>query len=162
MPNEVFVPIIIDSERLADYAQRAVDALGYFGIGSAVRAASGHKSPGHLLMMLRQYEDDGRAKVYITISERTDTLSGMVDATVAAPVIACLPPHDDGLHPDAYASLHLAGGVSPGVVLEPEAAAFLAAKVLGLVDSRIATKVQQRQQAQTEVVVGQDKELRGD
>ena len=58
----------------------------------------------------------------------------MVDANVTAPVIACPPYADRFGGADLYSSLRMPSGVAPAVVLEPSAAALLAAKILALAD----------------------------
>jgi phosphoribosylaminoimidazole carboxylase PurE protein len=97
--------------------------------------ASAHKTPLYLLSCIetleRKYVKESR--VYITIAGLSNGLSGLVDAAVQVPVIAC-PPIDvnNALTPyDLFSSLRMPSGVAPAVVLNPLNAALLSAKILG-------------------------------
>jgi phosphoribosylcarboxyaminoimidazole (NCAIR) mutase len=70
----------------------------------------------------------------------------MVDANVAAPVIAC-PPYSDAFGGgDIFSTIRMPSGVAPALVLEPANAALLAAKILGRQEQ--VRKVQQEQTEQ--------------
>lgn len=132
------VVIIMGSKSDLAQGQQIADALAKFGISYELRVASAHKSPAYLLQMLQRYEEeddkavDGSVqRVYITIAGRSNALSGFVDAAVTAPVIACPPYSEKFSGADIYSSLRMPSGVAPAVVLEAEAAALLAAKILG-------------------------------
>jgi len=124
--------IIMGSPGDEPVARRVSAVLDGFGIPWEMRIGSAHKTPGHLLAMLEAYEADPRPKVYVTIAGRSNALSGLVDAQVAAPVIACPPYSEAFAGGDVLSSLRVPSGVAPAVVLEPEAAGLLAAKMLGL------------------------------
>ena len=125
------VVIIMGSKSDLPRARQVAEALAKFGLSYDLRIASAHKSPAYLLQMLQAYEQDEARRVYITIAGRSNALSGFVDAAVAAPVIACPPYAEPFAGADIYSSLRMPSGVAPAVVLEPEAAALLAAKILG-------------------------------
>jgi phosphoribosylaminoimidazole carboxylase PurE protein len=72
----------------------------------------------------------------------------MVDAAVAAPVIACPPYSDKFGGADIYSSMRTPSGVAPAVVLEPKNAALLAAKILSLADADVAERVREAQAEQ--------------
>jgi phosphoribosylaminoimidazole carboxylase PurE protein len=110
--------------------------------------ASAHKTPGYLLDLLKTYEADPQPKVYITVAGRSNALSGMVDAQVSAPVIACPPYSDKYAGGDLLSSLRAPSGVAPAVVLEPKNAALLAAKILGLSEPGLRDQVRQAQERQ--------------
>jgi len=133
-----------------------VNALDRFGIRSEIRIASAHKTPEYLLDLLNGYEADPRVKVYITVAGRSNALSGMVDAQVTAPVIACPPYSDKFAGSDIYSSLRAPSGVAPAVVLEPENAALLAAKMLSLADRGLCQKLQQAQTDQRQRLIAAD------
>ncbi|HLF91168.1 MAG TPA: AIR carboxylase family protein [Anaerolineales bacterium] len=130
-----------------DHVSKIVAALDQFGIENALHIASAHKTPRQLLDLLDQYEADPRPKVYITVAGRSNALSGMVDAAVTAPVIACPPTGSNFGGADIYSSLRMPSGVSPLVVLEPENAALAAAKIFGLVAPEIAAEVRAYQES---------------
>jgi phosphoribosylaminoimidazole carboxylase PurE protein len=83
----------------------------------------------------------------------------MVDANVAAPVIACPPYSEKFAGGDLYSSLRMPSGVAPAVVLEPSAAALLAAKILAVRDPALRARVVAAQQAQSEALRRADAEL---
>lgn len=153
------VPIIMGSKADLAHAQAIAGELAALGIASELRVASAHKAARYLLDLLAAYEADGRPKVYITIAGRSNALSGMVDANVAAPVIACPPYSERFGGADLFSSLRMPSGVAPAVVLEPAGAALLAAKILGLTDAALRGRVAALQQAATAQLIGDDRTL---
>lgn len=124
----MLVPIIMGSKADLPFARRIAAALGEFGVPCELRVASAHKSVAHLLELLAAYEARG-VTAYITVAGRSNALSGLVDAQVAAPVIAC-PPYAEAFGgADIFSSLRLPRGVAPLVILAPEGAALAAAKI---------------------------------
>ena len=141
------------------FVKRIVASLDALGINSIVRVSSAHKTPRRLLNILDELNADDQPKVYITVAGRSNALSGMVDASVSDPVIACPPPSDRFAGADLYSSLRMPSGVAPAVVLEPSAAALLAAKILSLTSPDLRKKVQTYQHAIAEKVNAADREL---
>ncbi len=135
------VPIIMGSKADLAHGQAIAEALKAFGIASELRIASAHKATRYVLDLLAAYEADPQPKVYITIAGRSNALSGVVDANVTAPVIACPPYSDRFAGADLYSSLRMPSGVAPAVVLEPTAAALLAAKILALTDGALRQRI---------------------
>jgi 5-(carboxyamino)imidazole ribonucleotide mutase/phosphoribosylaminoimidazole-succinocarboxamide synthase len=140
------VIIMMGSKADLAHVEKIVAALAPFDLSAQLCVASAHKSPAHLLQLLAEFEANPAPKVYITVAGRSNALSGMVDASVAAPVIAC-PPYSDAFGgADVYSSLRMPSGVAPALVLEPGNAALLAAKILG--KTAQVKAFQQRQTAQ--------------
>ena len=156
----VIVPILMGSCSDLEHAKTIAKALDLLGIPYIMRIGSAHKTPAHVLQILAEYEADPRPKVYITIAGRSNALSGLVDAQVSAPVIACPPSSSSFGGADIYSSLRMPGGVAPAVVLEPEAAALLAAKILSLVDPEIKQRLQDVRQANVDTILSHDAEIR--
>jgi 5-(carboxyamino)imidazole ribonucleotide mutase/phosphoribosylaminoimidazole-succinocarboxamide synthase len=156
----MFVPIIMGSKADLPHGQAIADALKAFGIASELRVASAHKATRYVLDLLAAYEADPRPKVYITIAGRSNALSGVVDANVTAPVIACPPYSDRFAGADLYSSLRMPSGVAPAVVLEPAAAALLAAKILALADPALRQRIAAAQAAAAQQVMDDDASLR--
>lgn len=153
------VPIIMGSKSDLSHGQAVADELTRYGIASELRVASAHKAPAYVLQLLADYEADPRPKVYVTIAGRSNALSGLVDGSVAAPVIAC-PPHSDRFGgADLFSSLRMPSGIAPAVVLEPAAAALLAAKILALSDATIRAAVQQAQARARQTILEDDRTL---
>jgi phosphoribosylaminoimidazole carboxylase PurE protein len=152
MPDVV---IIMGSKGDLERGQKVAAALDKLGLTHDLRVASAHKSPAYLLQILHDYEREAAQHVYVTIAGRSNALSGFVDAAVSAPVIACPPLSDAFAGADIYSSLRMPSGVAPALVIEPDAAALLAAKILG---RRAAVKALQVEQA--ERIVADDRSLR--
>ncbi|MEW5957662.1 MAG: AIR carboxylase family protein [Chloroflexota bacterium] len=151
MPDVV---IIMGSKSDLPHVEKITAALAQFELSYQTCIASAHKSVVHLLELLAGFEADPAPKVYITVAGRSNALSGLVDANVVAPVIAC-PPYSDAFGgADLFSSLRMPAGVAPAVVLEPANAALLAAKILGKKD-----QVQQFQQKQTEKLIEDHRSL---
>ena len=153
------VPILMGSKSDLKHGQAVADALAKFGIDSEIRVASAHKVPVYLLDLLKHYEADARPKVYVTIAGRSNALSGMVDAQVSSPVIACPPISDAFGGADVFSSLRMPGGVAPAVILDPEGAALFAAKIFGQMDVTLREKVAALQRQNAERLLGDDAEL---
>lgn len=154
------VPIIMGSKADLAHGQAIADALKAFGIASEIRVASAHKATRYALELVAAYEADGQPKVYITIAGRSNALSGVVDANVTAPVIACPPYSDRFGGADLYSSLRMPSGVAPAVVLEPLAAALLAAKILALADPSLRARIAAAQTAATQQIMDDDASIK--
>lgn len=148
--------LILGSPADRPFGEQIVRALEQLGIPWEMRFASAHKTPRHLLEMLERYEAEPGPRVYITIAGRSNALSGFVDAQVSAPVIACPPYSDKFAGGDLLSSLRMPSGVAPAVVLEPEGAALLAAKMLGLTDASLRERVQVAQEEQRRLLLEAD------
>ena len=145
----------------ADHAhgQKIADAAKVFGIDVVMRVGSAHKTPEHVLTMLREYEAVPRPKVYITVAGRSNALSGFVDGAVSAPVIACPPSSEAFGGADIFSSLRMPSAIAPAVVLDPANAALLAAKILGLVDAQVRENVRAFQKEQARKILADDEKL---
>ena len=150
------VVIIMGSPSDAGFSAKITEALDGLGIPWETRVASAHKVPRYVLEMLETYEADPQPKVYITVAGRSNALSGLVDAQVSAPVIACPPYSDKFGGNDVFSSLRMPSGVAPAVVLEPANAALLAAKILGLADPALVERVREAQASQRQRLLDAD------
>ena len=151
------VVILMGSKADLEHCQKIAAACQSYGLETALRIGSAHKTPEHILSILKAYEADMRPKVYITVAGRSNALSGFTDGSVSAPVIACPPLSDAFGGADLYSSLRMPSGIAPAVVLEPANAALLAAKMLGLVDFDVKERVIQSQKKQAEKIMEADK-----
>ena len=145
MPDVI---IIMGSKSDMPHVEKIRSALDKFDLSYQVCIASAHKSAAHLLELLAHFEADPKPRVYITVAGRSNALSGMVDANVVAPVIACPPYSDSFGGADIFSSVRTPSGVAPALVLEPANAALLAAKILGRRE-----QVKKLQQQQTEQII---------
>ena len=157
-----FVPIIMGSRSDLSHGEKIAAALAEFGVAAEIRVASAHKAPHFLLKVLQEYEGDGRDKVYITIAGRSNALSALVDAQVAAPVIACPPYSDKFAGSDIFSSLRMPSGVAPAVVVDPGGAALVAAKIFGMANPAIADAVRTMRKDMAAKIASDDADLRGE
>jgi 5-(carboxyamino)imidazole ribonucleotide mutase len=152
--------ILMGSKSDLKHAEKIAEAARPFGLDVELRIGSAHKTAGHVLKMLQEYEADPRPKVYVTIAGRSNALSGFTDGVVSAPVIAC-PPYSEAFGgTDIYSSLRMPSGIAPAVVLEPANAALLAAKILGVYDAGVRAAVKTHQQALQAAILKDDAELK--
>ena len=153
------VPIIMGSKSDLEHAKKISSKLTEFGIESELRVGSAHKVASYLLNVLNNYENDPRPKVYITIAGRSNALSGLVDAHVSAPVIACPPPSQQFAGADIYSSIRMPSWVTPALILDPGNAALFVAKVFGQYSAEAKQAVANQQAYSREQVLSADKEL---
>jgi 5-(carboxyamino)imidazole ribonucleotide mutase len=151
------VIILMGSKVDLEHSQKIADAARGFGLEVVLHIGSAHKTPEHILLLLRRYEAEARPRVYITIAGRSNALSGFTDGSVTAPVIACPPPSEAFSGADIFSSLRMPSGIAPAVVLDPANAALLAAKILGLNDPAVHARVVAFQKKQAEKVTEDDK-----
>jgi 5-(carboxyamino)imidazole ribonucleotide mutase len=159
MPQPLVV-ILMGSKADAAHCDKIAEAARGFGLDVIVRIGSAHKTPEHVSKLLRDYEDDPRPKVYITVAGRSNALSGFTDGAVSAPVIACPPPSEAFGGADIFSSLRMPSGIAPAVVLDPGNAALLAAKIFGLSDPIVREKVLEFQRKQAAKILADDKVIR--
>jgi phosphoribosylaminoimidazole carboxylase PurE protein len=157
----MLVVIIMGSPSDVEFGAKITRALDDLEIPWETRIASAHKVPRYILDMLETYESAPQAKVYITVAGRSNALSGLVDAQVSGPVIACPPYSDKFAGHDVYSSLRMPSGVAPATVLEPQNAALLAAKILGLQDTDTRTRVKEAQKRQRQRLLDADAARQG-
>ncbi len=155
------VVILMGSKSDETHCQKIAEAAKEFGIEVVMRVASAHKTPEHALEILRAYEQDPRAKVYITVAGRSNALSGFIDGAVTAPVIACPPPSDSFGGADIFSSLRMPSGIAPAVVLDPANAALCAAKILGISDAGVREKLTAFHKVQADKIKRDDAEMQG-
>ncbi len=156
------VVIVLGSKSDLAHGGAIASALDGYAITSEMRIASAHKVTRHLLDALDAYEQAGETKLYVTVAGRSNALSGVVDANVTAPVIACPPYGDRFGGMDLLSSVRMPSGVAPLLVLEPEAAALAAAKILAVGDPAIGERVAAHQAQQRERVIAHDKAITAD
>lgn len=157
--NKPLVVILMGSSADLAHCKKIAQAAEEFGLATVSHIASAHKTADHALALLRQYEADPRAKVYITVAGRSNALSGFTDGAVSAPVIACPPPSDAFAGLDILSSLRMPSGIAPAVVLEPYNAALLAARILALADPSLLPQIKSLQQQQQQRILDDNDQL---
>ncbi len=157
MPPQVI--IIMGSKGDLSHAQAVAKTLNTLEIGHQMRVCSAHKATARLLEILREYESAGPL-VYITIAGRSNALSAVVDANTRYPVIACPPYSDRFGGMDILSSLRLPSGIASPLILEPEGAALLAAKILALSDAQLSQRLSDYKQRLVAELIQADDEVR--
>ncbi len=153
------VVILFGSKVDVDFAKPLRRTLQEFGINFDQWITSAHKTPKKVLEILREYEKSEDELIYITVAGRSNALSGVVDANTKFPVIAC-PPCSERLSIDIYSSLRMPSGVAPLVLLDPEAAALAAAKILALDNEKLSKKITNYQSQMKKKIEANNKTLR--
>ncbi len=147
------VVILAGSPRDAEWVDKIAAVLETLEVPVIRRVGSAHRVPEHVLDMLRSYDaspdssDHSDPTVFITVAGMSDALSGLTDANVVSPVIACPPRADAFAGLDVLSSLRTPPGVAPLVALEPANAALAAAKILALYDPELRARVKNYQAA---------------
>lgn len=157
MPPQVI--IIMGSKGDLSHAQAVAKTLKTLEISHQMRVCSAHKATARLLEILREYEPTGPL-VYITIAGRSNALSAVIDANTRYPVIACPPYSDRFGGMDILSSLRLPSGIASPLILEPEGAALLAAKILALSDAQLSQRLSDYKQRLVAELAQADEEVR--
>jgi 5-(carboxyamino)imidazole ribonucleotide mutase len=108
--------ILMGSGADKEHAGKVAAVATGLGVDVIQRVGSAHKTPGHVLEIIAEYEADPRPKVWVTIAGRSNALSAFVEAAVTAPVISCPPL---AMPEDVWSSLRMPADVAPMVVLDP-------------------------------------------
>ncbi len=156
----MLVPIIMGSGSDLEHGQAIAKALEGFGIPSQIRVASAHKATRYCLELLEKYEANDVPKVYITVAGRSNALSGVVDANVTSPVIACPPYSSKFGGADIFSSLRMPSGIGVGIALEPKSAALLAAKILAVGNPELGTRIALKQRSALDTITSDDARIR--
>jgi 5-(carboxyamino)imidazole ribonucleotide mutase len=155
------VVILLGSRSDMEHRAAIARGLDLFAVSHETRIASAHRVTRYLLDLLASYERDGRPLVYITVAGRSNALSGVVDANSRHPVIACPPYGERFAGMDLLSTVRMPGGVAPLLVLEPEAAALAAAKILAIGDPALARRIATWQNEMREQAMADDREVQG-
>ncbi|MCL4460065.1 MAG: AIR carboxylase family protein [Chloroflexi bacterium] len=158
---EPLVPIILGSSADLERGREIAEILRRFGVSSKIHIASVHKTAAHLLAMLRDYEQANKSIVYIAVAGLSNALAGMIDGHSLAPVISCPPYGERYAGLDIFSSLRMPSGIACVTVLEPEAAALAAIKILSLQDEGLRTKLRGYKQGLADEVIAADQEVGG-
>ena len=155
------VVILLGSKSDMEHRAAIARGLDRFAVSHETRIASAHRVTRYLLDLLDRYERDGQPHVYITVAGRSNALSGVVDANSRHPVIACPPYGERFAGMDILSTVRMPGGVAPLLVLEPEAAAIAAAKILAVADPALSERISAWQDGRREEAMVDDREAHG-
>ncbi|MDK2875853.1 MAG: 5-(carboxyamino)imidazole ribonucleotide mutase [Archaeoglobaceae archaeon] len=151
------VVIIMGSKADLEYGKEIADKLKLFRIESELRIASAHKTPEHVLEIIKRYEKED--VVFVTVAGRSNALSGFVDANTTKPVIASPPYSEKFAGVDIFSSIRMPSGVAPMLVLEAENTALAVAKIFGLKSEIVRRAVEEYQRKKKEEIIKADREV---
>ena len=156
------VAILMGSASDLPVMEAAGDVLNDLGIGWRMAVRSAHRTPEETVAYVRKAEEEG-VKVLICGAGMAAHLAGVVAAESLLPVIGVpINASLDGM--DALlATVQMPPGIPVATVAVGRAgaknAAWLAARILSLVDAEIASTLSAAKQAQKEKVLASDAEL---
>ena len=153
------VTIIMGSESDFEFCEKIGDILEKYQVPYKYRVASAHKTPEKVLGILKEDTKENLNLVYITVAGRSNALSGFVDFNTHRPVIACSPYSDKFAGVDIFSTLRMPSGSGLTTVLEPEAAALAAVKILGVKEKELARKIAKEQNQSRAKIDKADKEV---
>ncbi len=155
------VVILCGSPRDGEWVDKIASVLEDLKVPVIKRVGSAHRVPEHVRELLRSYDSSPEPTVFITVAGMSDALSGLTDANVVSPVVACPPRSDAFAGLDVLSSLRTPPGVAPIVALEPANAAVAAAKILGLNDQGLRERIAAHQQKAAQRVLDGDEAVLG-
>lgn len=144
--------------------QSAIETLDKLGIAREVRVLSAHRTPDATHAFVKEADGRGCA-VFIAAAGMAAHLAGTVAALTVKPVIGV--PLDAGplKGQDALLStVQMPGGIPVACVAIGKAgaknAAYLAAEIMALTDSALASRLAEERKANAAAVVAKDKSVR--
>jgi len=136
---------ILGSESDKGFAAKIEGELDKWGIPHELHVASAHKVPEKVFELVSGLNESDEAIVYITIAGRSNGLSGVTAANSVHPVIACPPFADkDDMAVNINSTLQMPSDTPVLTVIDPKNAAAACARILGLNDAEMKSKVVDR------------------
>ena len=156
------VAILMGSASDLPVMEAAGDVLNDLGIGWGMAVRSAHRTPEETVAYVRKAEEDG-VKVLICGAGMAAHLAGVVAAESLLPVIGVpINASLDGMD-SLLATVQMPPGIPVATVAVGRAgaknAAWLAARILSLVDAEVASTLAAAKQTQKEKVLASDAEL---
>jgi phosphoribosylaminoimidazole carboxylase PurE protein len=125
------VAIIAGSESDAEWVEKIEKHLsGFPQINVQKIVASAHKTPEYVSRWVKSLDSINSKLIYIAVAGRSNALGAYLDFATPNPVINCPPYSEKYSGADIFSSLRLPSGSGAVTVIEPEAAAIAAAKIL--------------------------------
>lgn len=157
-PKELAV-VIMGSAADKAHADKITGVFTKLGLPYEVRVGSAHKTPEHVLEMVRAYDSrwsDTRI-AYVTVAGRSDALTAFVASSTVNPVIGAPPYSEKYSGLDFLSSLRVPSGVGAAVAIEPEAAALETVKILALTNQELrASLANYLEEAKDKVIKSDD------
>lgn len=164
MSDSPVVGVVMGSDSDLPVMQSAVDVLGDLGIAHEVRVTSAHRTPEEMIQYGKDAADRG-IKVIIAGAGGAAHLPGMLASVTILPVIG-VPVRTTALSGmDSLLSIvQMPRGVPVATVAVDNAtnAGLLAARILALSDSDLATRVAARTEEMKQMALDADARVRGE
>ena len=139
--SRMLVPILLGSDKDAEWASNIAAELEKWGIASKIEVVSAHKVPELLLEILKRYSQFRGLLCYITVAGRSNGLSGVTAGSTSYPVIACPPFVDkDDMMVNIHSTLQMPSDVPVMTVLDPVNAALCVVRIFSLSNSDLRKK----------------------
>ncbi len=153
------VVVLMGSRSDLDHVAQITDQLDAWAVPWERHIASAHKSVRYLLKLVEAYNQQTEPLVFVAVAGRSNALAGLLDANTPWPVITCPPVSSSFGGADIYSSLRMPSGVAPAVVLEPQSAALMAAKILATHDAALRARLVAYQEQLTQEVIRADQSI---
>ncbi|OGY27257.1 MAG: hypothetical protein A2864_01385 [Candidatus Woykebacteria bacterium RIFCSPHIGHO2_01_FULL_39_12] len=125
------VAIIAGSGSDAEWVEKIEKHLTSFPLINVQKiVASAHKTPEYVSRWVKSLDSINSKLVYIAVAGRSNALGAYLDFATPNPVVNCPPYSEKYAGGDIFSSLRLPSGSGAVTVIEPEAAAIAAAKIL--------------------------------
>jgi len=158
-----FVAILMGSDSDLPVVQSTLDTLGSLGVPYEVKITSAHRTPAATHAYVKDTDDRGCA-VFICAAGLAAHLAGTVAGLTLKPVIGI--PMDGGPlsgMDSLLSTVQMPGGIPVATVAIGKAgaknAAYLAAQMLALSDSAVATRLREDREANMRQVQDKDAKL---
>lgn len=138
------IVIIMGSEKDQPHVEKITSALEEFEIPTETHVLSAHKVPEKVLPVLDKYNQEENI-CFITVAGRSNALSGLVAANTIHPCLACPPFADkNDMIVNLNSTLMMPSETPVLTILDPVNCALSVARILGLNNHELKTKVQAR------------------
>jgi 5-(carboxyamino)imidazole ribonucleotide mutase len=141
------------------FAEKIKTALAPYSIACELRIASAHRTPEHLLRILRDYSGSGDQIIVVSVAGLSDALSGVIAAQRLFPVVACPPDIDKFGSEKVFSSAFTPSDVPVAFVNEPTKAANFVAQIFAMSNPKIAEVINSKTGEKKKQVQDMDLEL---
>jgi 5-(carboxyamino)imidazole ribonucleotide mutase len=152
------VVLLLGSKSDLKFASSITDTLQEYCVDFDVKIASAHRTPEHLLKILKRYEKAEDAIIYVTVAGLSDALSGVVSGFTRFPVIACPPDTEKHGWPKVFSSTITPKGIAVCFIANPENAALAAVKIFALSNPKLHEEILYHKKKRQEKIIKAEEE----
>ncbi|KAG8453770.1 hypothetical protein GDO86_000409 [Hymenochirus boettgeri] len=135
------VVVLMESTSDLTHCEEIKKSCTNFGMSCELRVTSAHTGPEETLDILSEYEGDCIPTVFIAVAGESNGLGAILAGNTAYPVVNCPPLNAHWGAKDIWSSLRVPSGLGCSTVLSPEAAAQFAARIFGINDHMMWSKL---------------------